>query len=133
MTKQDLIKMLDGYDDDEVDIGRKFEGYQPGDLICHVRPFFDIPLRLEIAIRANGEIVFRSWEFSDKANTYLHTYEKPDRFTATEEQKETIAGLFSGRIKFEGLKLPVGATVQAICPIDVEAEEQRIGKKIYLA
>ena len=53
-------------------------------------------------------------------------------FTPTEAQADTVNGLFSGRIKFEGLKLAVGSTLQRICPIDLQREEKLIGEKIYL-
>lgn len=124
-----------------VDTNRKFGGYEAGDIICSECPFFGIPLRLEIAIRKNGELVFRSWTFilpdsTGGGNGYLHTQMselEKSQFKATEEQINTVSGLFSGRIKFEGIKLSPGATLQAICPIDVAAEENRIGKTIFLA
>lgn len=134
------------FDGDEytVDLERKMDPYTPGDLICYVSPFdLDFPLRLKIAIRADGSIAFRSWAFATKANGYLHTAERPAKecegeayatpFIPTDEQIDTVNGLFSGRIKFEGLKLAVGATVQRICPIDVKREEELVGHKIYLA
>ena len=134
------------FDGDEytVDLERKMDPYTPGDLICYVSPFaLDFPLRLEIAIRADGSIAFRAWAFTAKANGYLHTTERPAKecegeayatpFIPTAEQTDTVNGLFSGRIKFEGLKLAVGATVQRICPIDVKREEELVGHKIYLA
>ena len=115
-----------------VDLDRQFEGYEKGDLICHVCPFLKIPLMLEIAIRADGNLIFRYWEWSFKGiNSYLHTDEKPDKFTPTKAQIDTVNGLFSGRITFDGLKLAVGATVQDICPIDLTTEEKRCNKKIY--
>lgn len=103
-----------------------------------------MPLRLTIAIRADGSIAFRSWEFIKKSpNGYLHTYEYSVKqceenkfftpFIPTPEQIDTVNGLFSGRIKFDGLKLAVGGSVQDICPIDVRCEEKLIGQKIYLA
>lgn len=123
------------FDGDEyvVDLDRKFEGYKKGDLICKVSPwcFQKMPLTLEIAIRADGSIAFRRWDFS-RANEYLHTNEGAD-FNPTQEQIDTVNGLWSGRIKFEGLNLAVGASLQEICPIDVEKEEKAIGEKIYLA
>lgn len=115
-----------------VDTDRKFDGYNAGDLICCICPFFGIPLTLDIAIRTDGSIAFRSWGWGGKGNDYLHTHEKADSFTATEEQINTVNGLWSGRICFEGLYLAVGATVQKICPIDVKKEEALLGKKIYL-
>jgi hypothetical protein len=126
-----------------VDLYREFGGYKAGDLICGIQPFgLKLPLSLEIAIRVDGSLIFRAWKFSGRWNNYLHTHEiaEPDSekpftvpFVPTEQQIDTVNGLFSGRIKFEGLKLAVGVTVQNICPIDVKREEELIGKKIFLA
>lgn len=134
------------FDEDQyvVDLARKFEEYHDGDLVCRVHPFGPVylPLQLEIAIRKDGTLAFRSWEFtSTRPNQYLQTHEVPKKysnpyavpFTPTEAQIDTVNGLFSGRIRFEGLKIAVGATVQKICPIDVEREQKIIGKKIFLA
>jgi hypothetical protein len=136
-------RWMTGGENYTVDLSRPFGGYQPGDLICRCTPWIDMPLWLEIAIRVDGSIVFRSWHFRKGNNTYLHTYEKteddPGRcpitpaFHPTPEQCDTVAGLWSGRIRYEGLKLGVGASVQKICPIDVEEEEQKLGRTIYLS
>ena len=88
---------------------------------------------LYIAIRANGDLIFRKWDWSEDRIRYLYTYEKPDKFIPTQAQCETVNGLWSGRIKFEGLKLDVGETVQDICPINVEQEGQLLDKKIGFA
>ena len=118
----------------EIDTYRPFGGYEKGDLVCYCTPFFGVPLKLYIAIRANGDLIFREWSWNLKnQNTYLHTSEKPNEFIPTQAQCETVNGLWSGRIKFEGLKLDVGETVQDICPINVEQEEQLLNKKIGLA
>lgn len=117
-----------------VDTNRESKGYEYGDLICYVEPFHDIPLGLQIAIRANGDVIFRGWAWNNNTtyrNHYLHTDENPDVFVATAEQIDTVNGLFSGRILFEGLKIAVGATTQAICPINKSEEEKMINKKIY--
>lgn len=128
-------KSFCNFDGDEyiVDLDRAFESYQKGDLICFIRPWLEMPLVLYLAIRTDGSMVFRSWSFSDRGNAYLHTDEKPEKFKATPEQIDTVNGLWSGRLRFEGLKLPVGATVQNICPIDVQAEEKLTGRKIHIA
>lgn len=128
--KKDSFSRFEG-DEYIVDLSRAFGGYQKDDLICHVTPWQSIPLVLEIAIRTDGSMIFRSWSFSNYGNSYLHTNETPEKFTATPEQVNTVNGLWSGRLKFEGLKLLVGATLQKICPIDVKAEEKATGKKIY--
>lgn len=115
-----------------VDLDRRFEGYKAGDLICKIAPWSPkMPLALEIAIRADGSIGFRSWDFSG-GNGYLHTNET-SAFEPTAEQIDTVNGLWSGRIKYEGLKLAVGASLQDVCPIAVVEEELLIGEKIYLA
>lgn len=127
-----------------VDLSRKFEGYEPGDLKCYCTPFIGLPLRLEIAIRSNGKLIFRAWEWSKSENYYLQTDEISEKdkehedtwrkpFVPTKEQVDTVNGLFSGRITFDGLKLAPGASLQKICPINVQREEELIGKKIYLA
>lgn len=127
--------MYSGFENDEyiIDLDRKFEGCEEGDLICYVKPWFSMPLVLEIAIRVNGDIIFRSWSWNfNKGNGYLHTFEKAENFIATAEQIDTVNGLWSGRLRFDGLKLDVGGTIQDICPIDVTREECLTGKKIYL-
>jgi hypothetical protein len=147
ILKQDFGNRFEG-EQYIVDLSRQFEGYEKGDLICQVHPFGPVylPLQLEIAIRQDGSIAFRSWKFTNtEPNSYLHTFEKSKEqlehennsyaipFVPTEAQIDTVNGLFSGRIKFEGLKIAVGATVQKICLINVAKEEQLIGQKIYLA
>ena len=142
-----LKEITSPFNDDQyvVDLHRKFEGYEPGDLICGCTPFVGLPLRLEIAIRKNGELVFRKWEWVQFENYYFHTTEiseneykeigkeYPKPFIPTNEQIDTVNGLFSGRITFDGLKLAPGASLQKICPVNVKREEELIGKKIYLA
>lgn len=130
-VKKEWMSIFEG-EEYVIDLGRKFGGYQKGDLICHIQPWLQMPLELEIAIRTDGNMIFRSWSFSDRGNNYLHTTEIPEKFTATPEQIDTVNGLWSGRIKFEGLKLAVGATMQKICPINVHKEEELEGKKIFL-
>lgn len=117
----------------EIDTNRAFGGYKKGDLICHCNPFLDVPLKLELAINPNGDLSFRKWEWTDKPNNqYLHTFETPQKFTPTAEQCDTVSGLWSGRIKFEGLTIAVGGTVQDICPVNHEREEQLLNQKIFL-
>ena len=134
------------FDQDQylVDLNRESDGYQPGDFICRINPFgIHLPLTLELAIRRDGALAFRAWTFNGDGNSYLHTDELCEAeakdvpfqhgFVPTAEQVNTVNGLFSGRIKFEGLQLNVGATVQKICPIDVAREERLTGQTIYLA
>lgn len=140
ITIHDEIPYRFGGGEYTLDTSRQFEGYQPNDLICFCCPFFDIPLRLEIAIRDDGSLAFRGWDWSGRGNSYLHTAKIPAPGTAVNPgfapsaaQVDTVAGLFSGRIRFEGLRLAPGKTLQAICPIDLAAEEARCGKTIYRA
>lgn len=123
------------FDGDEycIDLSRPFCGYEEGDLIMRGTPFVPMPLELEIAIRKDGHLIFRAWQWVDGTNPYFHAPSFLTGFEPTETQRETVAGLFSGRIKFEGLKIAIGGTTQNICPIDLEAEEARIGKVLYLA
>lgn len=114
-----------------VDLNKKFEGYQPGDLIIGGFPFHYLPLELELAIRVDGSIVFRKWNWRNGCGQYFHTDEK--ELKATPQQIETVSGLWSGRIDYMGIKIAIGGTIQEICPIDVENEEKLKGEKIYLA
>jgi len=107
--------------------------YVPGGMICDICPFFDVPLQLSICICPDGDILHRGWHWVNTRNPYLHTISEKENVTVTKEMEKTIAGLFSGRIKFKNIKLAVGATVQEICPIDIKKEEQRTGQTIYLA
>ena len=119
-----------------VDLTRQFEGHQSGDIICSCSPFDctgEFPLWLEFAIRVDGTIAFRKWYFSNTSNNYLQTSSYGLENEPTEEQIATVNGLWSGRIRFEGLKLSVGKTLQNICPIDVANEERLVGEKIYLS
>lgn len=125
------------FDNEEylIDLSRKFEGYEYGDIIIHGTPFDStgqFPLELEIAIRRNGDFVFRNWRFVSGSNQYFHLLSICNDVSATQEQKNTVSGLFSGRIKFEGLKISIGSSIQKICPIDIKTEEKLTGKKIYL-
>ena len=122
-------------DEYEIDTSRRFEGYQPGDLIIHGNPFDctgKFPADLELAIRTDGSIAFRGLELGRNAYYYFHTHEK-ETFKATPEQCKTVAGLWSNRLNFEGLHIGIGASVQAVCPIDIAEEEREKGQKIYLA
>ena len=114
-----------------IDLDRKSDGYENGDLICFVRPFSKTPLVLEMAINTNGDLKFRSWTWnSDIGTEHLHTNETPDTFTPTQAQIDTVNGLHSGRIRFENIKLDIGMTVRKICPIDEKSEEKRRRKII---
>lgn len=115
-----------------VDLDRVFEGYKEGDIIIYGNPFDctgKLPLKLELAVRIDGSIIFRAWEWNC-TNSYFQT---SDCCEPTQAQIDTINGLFSGRIKWEGLKLAIGKSIQDICPIDLSAEETKISKKIFLA
>ncbi|MCE5220140.1 MAG: hypothetical protein LLF98_02435 [Clostridium sp.] len=131
------IIIKDQYQGDvEIDVRKNYGGkvYEKGSMLCRVSPWSasGCPLTLEIAITPTGEILFREWDWSGLGNYYLHTIVNTD-IEVTEAMSDTVSGLFSGRIKFEGIKIAVGASVQEICPINIEKEERLIGKKIYLA
>lgn len=130
---RDMIKIFEG-EQYIIDLDRELEEYDDSDLVCFGFPF-RIPLKLKLAIKKDGTFSFICWEWDTlhSTNHYFHTYAKADNFPATPEQIDTVNGLFSGRIRFEGLMLAIGATIQEICPINKEREEQLIGKKIYLA
>lgn len=123
--------------------GHKDDFHQPGDICCFCDPFYDVPLLLDFAIRANGSLFLRNWSWDvgqyHQGSAYVHTYDAPKTESApwgvipTPEQIDTVNGLFSGRIKAFGLKLAIGRTLQLICPIDVAAEEKKVGHTIYLA
>ena len=111
-----------------------------GSMECVVHPVFGLPLELEILITPDGKIIHRGYEWGNsggKGNTYLHVAEHSEliwgKVTPTPEMAETLAGLFSGRIKIDGIKIAVGASPQKICPIALEEEEKRINKTIFLA
>lgn len=144
IKKEDFGGIFEG-EEYVIDMYRKFDGYEAGDLICDVSPWgaSGCPIRLELAIRRNGDIAFRGWSWSNDTNYYLQTHELNEEdaakswaykaFIPTDEQVDTVNSLFSGRIKWEGLKLSPGGTLQKICPIDTAREESLTGKKIYLA
>ena len=123
------------FEDEEycIDLNRSFGGYEAGDLIIRGTPFVPMPLELELAIRRDGCLIFRAWSWVEGTNPYFHVPGFSRDIHPTDAQRDTVAGLFSGRIKFDGLKLAIGGTLQDICPIDLATEEARIGKTIYLA
>lgn len=142
-VKNDTFNNIFNGEEYLINLERKFEGYEKGDLVISGNPFSSdlFPLSLQLAIRINGDIIFRSWSFSTSANSYFHTNEKSEKncnefapaFKATPEQIDIINGLFSGRITYEGLKIAIGDSIQHICPINIKKEEKLTGNKIYLA
>ena len=113
-----------------IDLLRQAEGgREEGDIVCYTHPFNGVPLELEIAIRRTGEIIFRKWVFVAyyAGDCYeVHENKKQRHFMrmkATQEQRDTVSGLLSGRIIFEGLKLLPGTTLQEVCPVDSEREQ----------
>lgn len=109
--------------------------YVPGGMICDISPWiaFDIPLQLSVCICPDGSILHRGWSWDNKGSYYLQSYSRPEEVNVTEEMIDTVNGLSSGRIKFEGLRLNIGRTVQEICPINIQREEELTGNKIFLA
>lgn len=128
-----------GYGKDQIvtiNLGRQDkEVYVRGGLCCHISPwgYSGVPLELGLCICPDGGILHRGWEWGGDRNPYLHTNEKREDINVTPEMIDTVNGLFSGRYDVDGLKIAVGGTVQGICPINVRAEEKKIGKTIYLA
>ena len=123
-----------------VDIGKRMEDYDhQGSIICKVAPFIGIPLTLEFAIAKDGKIAFRHWEWNGGGNQYVHTdatndpADKWNYIEPTAAQIDTVNGMFSGRVLVEGMELSPGKSLQQICPVDVEAEEKRANKKLYIA
>lgn len=117
-----------------LDLDRACAPNMEGDLNIHGGAFGLLPIEMNLAIRMDGEIVFKGWEFHNTGfyALYFHTSQKPEDIIPTEEQVDTVNALWSGRKTFEGLKLSIGATVQEICPIDVDKEEKLLHKKIWL-
>lgn len=120
----------------EVDLERKDEClYTRGGMICSVSPWGSkgMPLVLSLCICPDGGILHRGWSWGGSLNPYLQTSDNPEDINITEEMKDTVSGLFSGRITVDGLKIAVGNTVQKIAPVNLKKEEELTGEKIYLA
>lgn len=137
MTKITLYKDGRSYD---IDTDRRMDEFQKDALYCDCCPFFGVPLELTLKIYKSGKIGFHSWHWIQPRSIYnpylhtcCHTEEELENYQATQEQIDTVSGLFSGRIDFEGIRLCPGATLQRVCPIDLEREEKLVGRKIYLA
>ena len=129
-----------------IDFGREREGeIDTGAIRCTIAPWStqSYLMTLTIDIRRDGSMQFISWEYANmEAVYYLQAAwltrrdHKEGRLVATTAQKETVLGLVSGRLRFEGMKLPVGKTVMEVAGLSVEdfaAEEARCGRKIVLA
>lgn len=131
-----------------IDFGREREGeIDTGAIRCTIAPWstqaYLYLMTLTIDIRRDGSMQFISWEYANKEAVYYlqaawltRRDHKEGRLVATTAQKETVLGLVSGRLRFEGLKLPVGQTVMEVAGLsgeDFEAEEARCGRKIVLA
>ena len=135
----------------EVDVTRRMDpGYAEdmNHIPCFCEPFHGIPLQLQIFIMSDGSLKFRSWTWKGHDplynNCYLHVDEdeltcwgiKKD-FHPTQAQKETVAGLISGRITWEGLRLAPGHTLQKavgwLTNEDIVEEEKRAEKTMYFA
>ena len=126
------------FDEEEhiIDLNRSFDGYKQGDIIIYGTPFDctgKFPLQLELGLRTDGSIAFRRWRFIKDSNSYFQCSPSPHDAPPTPEQMEVVNGLWSGRYKWEGLKISIGKSIRDLCPIDLKKEEALIGKKIYLA
>ena len=117
----------------EVDFGRTERPRESGELTMVNTPFFGVKIELCLSIRPNGDIKFNRWRFVDYENQYLHVVHGTENdVKPTAAMQESLSGLLSGRLNFEGIHLPVGGTPQDICNIDISKEEKLTGKKIYL-
>jgi hypothetical protein len=125
----------------EVDLDSKSKTmYVKWSLLCSFAPFIieGIPLVLNMAITPQGDILKRGFNWKGNASYYLElsrdiSSDLLNSFEVTPRMKETVEGLFSGRIKFMDFNVPVGKTVQrAVGGISLEDEEKRLGKKIFL-
>lgn len=120
-----------------IKMGRDYnaEIHRKGGMICKVSPWgaSGCPITLDICICPDGTILKRSWNWDGSLNPYLHTHSELEDIEVTNAMRDTVSGLFSGRILVDGVKIGVGVSVQNICPIDVEKEEQLTGNKIYCA
>ncbi len=110
---------------------------------CLCQPFHGIPLTLKLNIEPSGVLLFHSWEWNDGGTSYLHTriiepeyWDYRPHFQATPQQRETVAGLLSRRLTWEGLPLHPGLSLEravALSEADIAAEEKRQGRKMYFA
>ena len=125
----------------EVDLDSKSKQvYVKGSLLCSFAPFIieGIPLVLNMGITPQGEILNRGCNWKGNASHYLEisrdiSADIINACEATPKMKETVEGLFSGRIKYMNFSVSVGKTVQrAVGGISLEDEEKRLGKKIFL-
>jgi len=132
------IKGEYGRPDITIKIGTEYgsEMYRKGGMICRVAPWSSsgCPITLSICICPDGAILKRAWDWvtTSGTNPYLHAISKQEDVEVTDAMRDTVGGLFSGRILVDGVKIAVGASVQEICPIDLEKEEQVVGKKIFV-
>lgn len=115
------------------DITRPVEPRQTGSIIICGSPFARMGLytMLTLAIQPDGSIVFQGWkEVKYGVSEYftLGAYYS-DAFSPTQNQRDTMDGLFSGRVRWEGLHILIGMMPQKICPINIKAEEKRWGRK----
>jgi hypothetical protein len=105
-------------------------------LVCKPWDIDNLNIYLKIAIDTEGRLTYVWTTESSEANHYLHldcTYFKENnKVEKTDAMMETIEGLFSGRIKIDNYKVAVGGTAQ-VKPLNLEREEEKIGKQIFLA
>lgn len=120
----------------EFDMTRPVEPYQPVSIVLCGCPFARMGLytMLTLAIQPDGSIAFRGWKEEKYciAEYFSLGAFYSEAFSPTQSQRDTMAGLFSGRIRWEGLRILIGMMPQKICPIDIEAEEKRLGKKAII-
>ncbi len=123
-----------------VNLSRDRERLSSDDLVISGCPFGNaLPLELSIAVKSDGTLAFRQWKFVKASNIYFHTRQRLAGLDdtpvglgikPTQEQIDTITGLWSERILFEGLKIPIGETIWTLCPIDTVSESKKLGKPV---
>lgn len=68
VKQSEFVTQMPTFEGEEyvIDLDRKFEGYEEGDIVISGNPFDctgQFPLSLELGIRRDGSLIFRSWSF----------------------------------------------------------------------
>lgn len=117
----------------EFDMTRPAEPRNPESIVLSGSPFTKMGLNtlLTLAIQPDGSIAFRGWKEEKYCVAEYFSLDAiySESFSPTQKQRDTMAGLFSGRIRWEGLRILIGMMPQKICPINIKAEEKRWGRK----
>ena len=130
---------LDPFEADEYEIDLDYMNFNRdmrGCIRAQCAPIFGLPITLNVDICPDGHVEVCNWCFDGNTNRYLHVSSIWKDVKPTEAQRETVLGIFSGRVRVEGLKLAVGKSLQDLCDItaaDLQAESNRVGSQILLA